>query len=94
MILRLFIGDSATFPIGINVLFVSISAFQVLVQNLPLNRKVLFFAIFLAYLQIYLYLCALKGIEACLICRRRAAEPYHDIDKIAFAIYSLTYLET
>ena len=26
--------------------------------------------------------------------RKRAAEPYQDIDKVAFAIYSLTYLET
>ena len=40
------------------------------------------------------YLCALKGWRLRLICRKRAAEPYHDIDKVAFAIYSLTYLET
>ena len=41
-----------------------------------------------------MYLCALKGWRLRLICRKRAVEPYQDIDKVAFAIYSLTYLET
>ena len=58
-----------------------------------LNKSKLY-AIFLAYLQKNVYLCALKGWRLRLACRKRAAEPNQDIDKVAFAIYSLTYLET
>jgi hypothetical protein len=42
---------------------VSISALKVLVQAFLEIEKSLFRAIFLAYLQISLYLCALKGLR-------------------------------
>ena len=60
----------------------------------PTPKKSLQIAIFLAQSKIIHYLCTQKGLKLRFICRKRAAEPYHDIDKIAFAIYSLTYLET
>lgn len=60
----------------------------------PTPKKSHQIAIFLAKSQIIHYLCTQKGLKLCFTCRKRAAEPNQDIDKVAFAIYSLTYLET
>lgn len=60
----------------------------------PTPKKSHQIAIFLAQSKIIHYLCTQKGLKLCFICRKCVAAPFQDIDEVALAICSLTYLET